>query len=429
MMHSLAGPKSGANAMIRRSSLSAVRAAAAAAILLVIGAGAASPAQAIDVTLENVTFPVAAGTVLLRQIIVEGGNLPREDIVKLFSTESSADIEPLAARLEATRIRIPETTLTETRGQLVIRDFEATGIRNGTAARISVAGVDGSVEMPKSGSGKIQVAMRPFQADNASFANFIHGIRAGVFSKLLTHASHVRWEGFDLNFPDSTVKTGDNVARVHLGSLEVTSSFSGDIPKNTDFEVKDLVVLPAKGSTTAQAIAGLGREKIELGFRLKGTYDMEAKVFTIDDYSLSAPAVGTLTAQGRIDNLDGAFYGDDAEKRKGAFQDARLGQVMLRYQDVGMFDRIVATAAERARKTPEALKAEWIAKTSQATTNLLGSNPSSGKLATELTKFIATPGTLTITASSTATLRLGDFNRFLLPMLLSQLTIDAAASK
>ena len=71
MMHSLAGPKSGANAMIRRSSLSAVRAAAAAAILLVIGAGAASPAQAIDVTLENVTFPVAAGTVLLRQIIVE----------------------------------------------------------------------------------------------------------------------------------------------------------------------------------------------------------------------------------------------------------------------------------------------------------------------------------------------------------------------
>jgi hypothetical protein len=31
--------------------------------------------------------------------------------------------------------------------------------------------------------------------------------------------------------------------------------------------------------------------------------------------------------------------------------------------------------------------------------------------------------------SSTATLRLGDFNRFLLPMLLSQLTIDAAASK
>jgi hypothetical protein len=392
------------------------------ALAALILAGGCVQALADDVSLDNLTFTTkAGGTATIKHVEFDGTNLSKDEVAKLFSgTPTREELAPIIAKLQASKILVPEMVVTDAAGtgSMTFHDFQATSISAGKIAHMTLAGFDGGGTDPDVGpvtmhSGQIAI-------DGGDFSRLLPALRdgdmAGAGSAQITHFT---WQGFTMTFPDKdtpAMAAGGNLYKVAVASVEGQGTYAGDLPNKGFGELKSLTIEPPKASKFGQGLAEFGYDRIDIGFTMSGSYDANAKTYVLDDYTIHAVDAGSLGFKAQFGGIDKSAFSGDQMSRLAALANGNISSVAVSFVDNGLFEKAVAYIAKTQKTTPDAIKEQWSVMAAQVLPAFLGANPAALKLAAAVTKFIAAPKALTITAKAKGS-----------PLAFSELTTAAPA--
>jgi hypothetical protein len=286
-----------------------------------------------------------------------------------------------------------------------LHDFQATGVNAGKVDHISLAGMDGGGAMPNVGQATMHSGA--IAIDGGDFSRLLPALRDGDMASVgPAHVSHFSWQGFTMTFPDKDTPAnaaGGNLYKIAIASIEGQATYKGDLPAKGSGAMKDLTIEPPKASQVGQSLTAFGYDKIDIGFTMSGSYNADAKTYVLDDYTINGVNAGTLGFKAQFGGIDQSAFTGDQKTKLAALAAGNVSSLALSYVNNGLFEKAVAFVAKMQKQTPDAIKQQWSAMTTQLLPALLGGDPASLKLATAVTKFIAAPKTLTVTVKAKGT--------------------------
>ena len=418
-----------------RRSMLALMLAGAACIVPVSGIPGAwigqSIAYAADVTLDNIVVSDKGSTFTIKRVDVTDTNLGKDEILKLFKTETKGDeAAAIVRKLKAAKFSVPEIQIVDKDGfKGTLRDFVATNLNEGKFGKISIAGFDGS---NSDGKKKTDVKIGNMVMDNADLAKLLDAAKdkrkpdPGAASQAVEHA---RVENIEIAIPAEGVP--DALNRIRIASIEGTNDRAVLPKQKAVFEIRNLLFDPAKGSDEANSLSQYGYERLDLGMKLAGGFDEAAKILTLDDWTFSGVNVGSLTMRGELrDYVKPAAGAPDAAMQQ-ALYNSSLSNVRISFANDGGFEKGLAVTAKGQDKTPEALKAEWSAIATAMLPVMLGGDPAGKTIGDAVSKFLAQPKNIAIGASAKgAPVKIIDLATAKSPQdVLSKINVTASANQ
>ncbi len=165
--------------------------------------------------------------------------------------------------------------------------------------------------------------------------------------------------------------------------------------------------------------------KIDLGFTASGSYDAAKKTYALDNYTITGANAGSLSFKAQFGGIDKTAFVGDQKARLAALEGGNVSSATLSYSNNGLFEKAVGFFAKAQKMTPDAIKQQWSAMVTQILPALLGGDPSSLKLATGVSKFIAAPKTLSIAVRANgAPITFSDIMTTAPVALLKKVTVD-----
>ncbi|MBL8587322.1 MAG: hypothetical protein JNK46_02215 [Methylobacteriaceae bacterium] len=360
----------------------------------------ASPAAfAQMVTIQNhvITNP-QGGTVTFPKIEVTNTNLSREQVVKIFTPDTTKEERTaLLKSMKADRFAIPTIQIQGPKARGAFNNFVATDINAGklgkaTLDSFDVAGTDKSDKPISMKSGAIAI-------ENGDFSTVATAIATGDTAGLQPRVGVFKWTGFDLSIVEDGPKERTGPIRIAVGSIDMTNVFDGELFKSGVFAVKNLVIEPGKGSKLSRDLSPFGYDKLDLGMTMTSAYDAAKKALTVDDWTISGASAGALTLKAAMGSLEKGAFAPDQNAQLAALLGADISRLEIKFANAGLFEKAVAFVAQQQKKQPDALRKEWGAMAGQFLPAVLGGDPSALAIAGEAQKFVAEPKSLTLVAT------------------------------
>lgn len=370
--------------------------------LWLAAAALVSPAHAADVVLENVNQVDGEATLSFRRIEVSDTNLAREDLEALFSGKLDASAAAaLVEKMKAAKVSIPELQLAVKGGTITLRDFLATDVDMGKASRLALGSADGALV---SDDGQpVTFHANALTVDGFSVGGLVAAARTHDAAALVLHTRQVSFAGLDGTVADKDTPkdaVGGNLWHVRLGGLDATTSWDGDVPLVGKAVMKSFVIEPPRASTAGRTLASYGWDRLDFGMNVSGSYDPAARVYTIDDYTLSEAKSGSLTLTTKIGSIDKAVFTGAKETRMVALLNGDVSNVTLRFDNAGLFEKAVDFFGSSQKMSADAVRKQWAAMATQFIPFLMAGDPAGLKIATAVNAFIAQPKRLEIKATA-----------------------------
>jgi hypothetical protein len=120
----------------------------------------------------------------------------------------------------------------------------------------------------------------------------------------------------------------------------------------------------------------------------------------VNEVSLTAGGMGAWKLKGLLANVSKDVFAPEPAVAQAAALSALVKSVDLTVTDQGLLDRMVANEAKRSSRTPEAVRSEWVTQAAVGIPRALGDAPAGRTLGAAVSKFIAKPGMLHISANA-----------------------------
>jgi hypothetical protein len=190
---------------------------------------------------------------------------------------------------------------------------------------------------------------------------------------------------------------------VRIGKIEMHSSdvYEG-IPTALTARLDGLSfdVSPTSSDDSLRTIAGLGYSRVDMGSRLDVAWKQSAQELAVNEVSLAAAGMGNLKLKGALTNVSKDLFAPEPAVAQAAALSALVKNVDLAVADQGLLNRMIANEAKRSSRTPEAVRSEWVTAAGIGIPGALGDAPGGRTLGAAVSKFIAKPTTLHITANA-----------------------------
>ena len=371
--------------------------------VLCLAAGAfASPALAADVLLENVTQVDGDATLTFRSIEVKDTNLTREDLGALFAGKlDTVAGAALVEKMKAAKVSIPELQLAVKGGTITLHDIVATDIDSGKAGRVALASADGAL-VTDDGQ-PLAFHANALAIEGLSVSGLVAAAKTDDATALMLHTRQVTFAGLEGTAADTDTPkdaVGGNLWHLRLGSADATTTWDGDVPLVGKAAMKNFVIEPPRASTAGRTLASYGWDRLDFGLTISGAYDPAARAYTIDDYTLSEAKSGSLTLTTRIGSIDKAVFTGAKETRLVALLNGDVSNVVLRFDNAGLFEKAVDFFGSSQKMSPAAVRKQWSAMATQFIPFMLAGDPAGLKIASAVNAFIAQPTRLEIKATA-----------------------------
>jgi hypothetical protein len=149
-----------------------------------------------------------------------------------------------------------------------------------------------------------------------------------------------------------------------------------------------------------RAIAGLGYSRIDLGSRMDVAWKQPAQELAVNEVSLAAAGMGALKLKGTLTNVSKDLFAPEPAVAQAAALSALGKSLDLTVTDQGLLNRMVANEAKRSNRTPDAVRSEWVTQAAVGIPRALGDPPAGRTLGAAVSKFIAKPNTLHVSANA-----------------------------
>ncbi len=167
-----------------------------------------------------------------------------------------------------------------------------------------------------------------------------------------------------------------------------------DIPPSTSEDgLKDLIAL--------------GYKDVDLSMAWRRAGARRDNDLSISNVSVQGVNMGSVTLRGTMGNVTRDVFSGDATMAQIALFGATVKQVALTIDNRGLFERLLEREARRQKKTPDALRKELGGAAQMMIPALLGGTPQAKSVAAAVSKFIAKPGRLVVTAKAKNPMGLG----------------------
>jgi hypothetical protein len=149
-----------------------------------------------------------------------------------------------------------------------------------------------------------------------------------------------------------------------------------------------------------RTIAGLGYSQVDLGSRMDVAWKQSAQELAANEVSVAAAGMGALRLKGTLTNVSKDLFAPEPAVAQAAALSALVKNVDLTVTDQGLLNRMIANEAKRSNRTPDAVRSEWVTGAAVGIPRALGDAPAGRTLGAAVSKFIAKPNTLHVSANA-----------------------------
>jgi hypothetical protein len=196
---------------------------------------------------------------------------------------------------------------------------------------------------------------------------------------------------------------GRGGANVRINKIETRSSdvYEG-IPKALTASLDGLSfdVSATASDDSLRTIAGLGYSQVDLGSRMDVAWKQSAQELAANEVSVAAAGMGALRLKGTLTNVSKDLFAPEPAVAQAAALSALVKNVDLTVTDQGLLNRMIANEAKRSNRTPDAVRSEWVTAAAVGIPRALGDAPAGRTLGAAVSKFIAKPNTLHVSANA-----------------------------
>ena len=174
----------------------------------------------------------------------------------------------------------------------------------------------------------------------------------------------------------------------------------------------------------------MGYSRLDLSSRIEMSYDANAQELRVEDVSLKGLDMGTVQVSCTFTNVTKDIFSTEPAVMQAAALGALLKKLDLRIDNAGLVDKAIALEAQKAKSSPEEIRKQYVTAAAIALPAALENGPAAKAIGAALAKFVATPKSFHLVATSANGLGASDFALFNQPSaLLQQLSITAAANE
>jgi hypothetical protein len=196
---------------------------------------------------------------------------------------------------------------------------------------------------------------------------------------------------------------GRGGANVRINKIETRSSdvYEG-IPTALTASLDGLSfdVSATASNDSLRTIAGLGYSQVDLGSRMDVAWKQSAQELAANEVSVAAAGMGALRLKGTLTNVSKDLFAPEPAVAQAAALSALVKNVDLTVTDQGLLNRMIANEAKRSNRTPDAVRSEWVTAAAVGIPRALGDAPAGRTLGAAVSKFIAKPNTLHVSANA-----------------------------
>src|SRR3954453_6705821 len=149
-----------------------------------------------------------------------------------------------------------------------------------------------------------------------------------------------------------------------------------------------------------RTIAGLGYSQVDLGSRMDVAWKQSAQELAANEVSVAAAGMGALRLKGTLTNVSKDLFAPEPAVAQAAALSALVKNVDLTVTDHGLLNRMIASEAKRSNRTPDAVRSEWVTAAAVGIPRAFGDATAGRTLGAAVSKFIAKPNTLHVSANA-----------------------------
>jgi len=287
-----------------------------------------------------------------------------------------------------------------------IRRMAYASAKNGAPADARVEGIEVRQDDGRIGIETIAFTGFSFASTFETLKNLgdkpLKDLDASTLRGLAPTLGTMRIAGIHIDVPGTTTKTnGFDRVKASLKSFEVTAGEPlNAIPTTLSVGLNNFAMdLPERSTDEGiRTLTDMGYRALDLSMGLAARWKEDTQELALQDVSVQGQDMGRIALTGTLSEVGRDVFNPDTALATVALIGARAKELRLTVENGGLFDRYLAQAAKEQKTSPEALRRTYAAGAAMVVPTVLGSSPQAKTLSQAISRFIAKPGRLTVTA-------------------------------
>ncbi len=230
------------------------------------------------------------------------------------------------------------------------------------------------------------------------------------YPRLIPKLGTIRISGFSFQAPDTSTRGANEPIKASAKSLEL--GFGGQVdgvPTAIRFGAEGLAApLPANSREQGvRDLLAMGYKDVNLSWLADIAWQQQRETLEVRALNLSGKDMLSAAISGQIGNVGKEAFSTDMALAQVAWLSATAQRVRLNLENLGLFEKLLANEARKARKTPDALRREWGTLAAIGLPAILGDSDGAKALTGAISRFLAKPGKLDIDIRSKSPAGLG----------------------
>ena len=226
---------------------------------------------------------------------------------------------------------------------------------------------------------------------------------------------------------------GGKRSKGQLGKFEYKgANYILGIPTKVSLALEKLVfdLPPNVKDPQLRELAALGLKRIDVTSRIAAAWDESKKELALSEASFEGDRLGAIKLSLLAGNVEKELFAANAAVAQAAVLGAVLKKLDLSVSDTGLLGLVLAMDAKGKGKPIDQLRSEYVAAAAIGIPAMLGNHPSAKALGAAVSKFLAQPQNLKITATAKDGIGAADVAMMQNPAdLLSKIELQATAGQ
>lgn len=198
--------------------------------------------------------------------------------------------------------------------------------------------------------------------------------------------------------------------KIGIGAFELKSGEQlNGIPTSLALTIDNLLVpvVETPGNPTARDLLAMGYRNLDLSAKLDLAWDAASSELGIRALSLGGAGMARLDAKGTLGNVTKDLFASDMALAQVAALGATARSVEAKLQNLGLFEKLLENEARKAKRKPEEMRQQYAMMATLGLSAILGPSDGAKTLTAAISRFIAKPGTLSVSATAKSASGLG----------------------
>ena len=228
------------------------------------------------------------------------------------------------------------------------------------------------------------------------------------FRRFIPTVGTVRLAGISIDAP--AIITGKEPVKVSLGTFEIKAGEQlNGIPTSLALTIDKLVtpVSEATGNPAAKDMIAMGIRSLDLSAKLDLAWEAAKNEIAIRTLSFGSAGLAQIEASGTLGNVTKDLFASDLALAQVAALGATARNLQIKVQNFGLVEKLIENEARKSKRKADEVRQQFTMVASLGLAAILGPSDGAKAVAGAASRFVAKPGTLTVSASAKSTTGLG----------------------